>query len=151
MLEGAIKPSALSNSAQCSVLCRSWFVEALKRHISDCLVLEWLNLFFKAGFYCNMFLFFVFFFRFQKAFRTGTSTRLDDRVFAMCQLKYQPLAYLMLMIHPALYRVDDLSDEVRLFVSNLRLFSPVYQITGPPHQKLESTVHVGLHNSTWGQ
>lgn len=49
----------------------------------------------------------------QKAFRTGTSTRLDDRVFAMCQLKYQPLAYAMLMIHPALYRVDDLTDEVR--------------------------------------
>lgn len=49
----------------------------------------------------------------QKSFRTGTSTRLDDRVFAMCQLKYQPLAYAMLMIHPALYRVDDLTDEVR--------------------------------------
>lgn len=49
----------------------------------------------------------------QKAFRTGTSTRLDDRVFAMLQLKYQPLAYAMLMIHPALYRVDDLTDEVR--------------------------------------
>lgn len=49
----------------------------------------------------------------QKAFRTGTSTRLDDRVFAMCQLKYQPLAYTMLMIHPALYRIDDLTDEVR--------------------------------------
>lgn len=31
----------------------------------------------------------------------------------MCQLKYQPLVYSMLMIHPALYRVDDLSDEVR--------------------------------------
>lgn len=50
----------------------------------------------------------------QKAFRTGTSTRLDDRVFSMCQLKYQPLAYAMLMIHPALYRVDDLTDEVRM-------------------------------------
>ncbi|XP_031696187.1 protein transport protein Sec24A-like [Anarrhichthys ocellatus] len=49
----------------------------------------------------------------QKAFRTGTSTRLDDRLFAMCQLKYQPLVYSMLMIHPALYRVDDLTDEVR--------------------------------------
>lgn len=49
----------------------------------------------------------------QKAFRTGTSTRLDDRVYAMLQLKYQPLAYTMLMIHPALYRVDDLTDEVR--------------------------------------
>lgn len=31
----------------------------------------------------------------------------------MCQLKYQPLAYSMLMIHPSLYRVDDLTDEVR--------------------------------------
>lgn len=31
----------------------------------------------------------------------------------MCQLKYQPLAYSTLMIHPALYRVDDLTDEVR--------------------------------------
>lgn len=49
----------------------------------------------------------------QRAFRTGTSTRLDDRVFAMYQLKYQPLAYSVLMIHPALYRVDDLTDEVR--------------------------------------
>lgn len=49
----------------------------------------------------------------QKAFRTGTSTRLDDRVFSMSQLKYQPLVYSMLMIHPALYRVDDLTDEVR--------------------------------------
>lgn len=48
----------------------------------------------------------------QKAFRTGTSTRLDDRVFAMCQLKYQPLTYAMLMIHPAFYRVDDLTDKV---------------------------------------
>ncbi|MEQ2174212.1 Protein transport protein Sec24A [Goodea atripinnis] len=50
----------------------------------------------------------------QKAFRTGTSTRLDDRVFAMYQLKYQPLAFALLMIHPALYRVDDLNDEVRM-------------------------------------
>lgn len=49
----------------------------------------------------------------QKAFRTGTSTRLDDRVFSMSQLKYQPLVYSMLMIHPALYRVDNLTDEVR--------------------------------------
>uniref|UniRef100_A0A8C6L1P5 SEC24 homolog A, COPII coat complex component n=1 Tax=Nothobranchius furzeri TaxID=105023 RepID=A0A8C6L1P5_NOTFU len=51
----------------------------------------------------------------QKAFRTGTSTRLDERMFAMYQLKYQPLAFAMLMIHPALYRVDDLTDEVRIF------------------------------------
>uniref|UniRef100_A0A8C4X909 SEC24 homolog A, COPII coat complex component n=1 Tax=Erpetoichthys calabaricus TaxID=27687 RepID=A0A8C4X909_ERPCA len=54
----------------------------------------------------------------QKAFRTGTSTRLDDRVFAMCQLKYQPLVYFMLLIHPALYRVDNLTDEGSINVND---------------------------------
>lgn len=48
----------------------------------------------------------------QKAFRTGTSTRLDDRVYAMCQIKSQPLIHLMKMIHPNLYRIDKLTDEV---------------------------------------
>ncbi|TKC49177.1 hypothetical protein EI555_000559, partial [Monodon monoceros] len=48
----------------------------------------------------------------QKAFRTGTSTRLDDRVYAMCQIKCQPLVHLMKMIHPNLYRIDRLTDEV---------------------------------------
>lgn len=47
----------------------------------------------------------------QKAFRTGTSTRLDDRVFAMCQMKSQPLAYLMPMVHPNLYRIDSLTEK----------------------------------------
>ncbi|XP_034407021.1 protein transport protein Sec24A isoform X3 [Cyclopterus lumpus] len=60
----------------------------------------------------------------QKAFRTGTSTRLDDRLFAMCQLKYQPLVYAMLMIHPALYRVDDLSDEGALNISERTVPQP---------------------------
>lgn len=60
----------------------------------------------------------------QRAFRTGTSTRLDDRVFAMCQLKYQPLAYLMLMIHPALYRIDDLSDEGALNINDRTIPQP---------------------------
>ncbi|XP_036793624.1 protein transport protein Sec24A isoform X1 [Oncorhynchus mykiss] len=63
----------------------------------------------------------------QKAFRTGTSTRLDDRVYAMCQLKYQPLAYVMLMIHPALYRVDDLTDEGALNVSERTIPQPRVQ------------------------
>lgn len=48
----------------------------------------------------------------QKAFQTGTSTRLDERIFTMCQVKNQPLVYLMLMTHPSLYRVDNLTDEV---------------------------------------
>ncbi|XP_035522707.1 protein transport protein Sec24A [Morone saxatilis] len=60
----------------------------------------------------------------QKSFRTGTSTRLDDRVFAMCQLKYQPLAYAMLMIHPALYRIDDLTDEGALNISERTIPQP---------------------------
>lgn len=51
-------------------------------------------------------------FSLQKAFRTGTSTRLDDRVFAMCQMKSQPLVHLMKTIHPNLYRIDRLTDEV---------------------------------------
>ncbi|CAK6957313.1 protein transport protein Sec24A isoform X2 [Scomber scombrus] len=60
----------------------------------------------------------------QKAFRTGTSTRLDDRVFAMCQLKYQPLVYSMLMIHPALYRMDDLTDEGALNINDRTIPQP---------------------------
>ncbi|XP_041079880.1 protein transport protein Sec24A isoform X2 [Polyodon spathula] len=60
----------------------------------------------------------------QKAFRTGTSTRLDERVFAMCQLKYQPLAYLMLMIHPALYRVDNLTDEGAISIADRTVPQP---------------------------
>ncbi|XP_061441405.1 protein transport protein Sec24B isoform X2 [Rhineura floridana] len=47
----------------------------------------------------------------QKAFRTGTSTRLDDRVYAMCHIKSQPVVHLMKMIYPNLYRIDRLTDE----------------------------------------
>uniref|UniRef100_A0A665X3K9 SEC24 homolog A, COPII coat complex component n=1 Tax=Echeneis naucrates TaxID=173247 RepID=A0A665X3K9_ECHNA len=60
----------------------------------------------------------------QKAFRTGTSTRLDDRVFAMCQLKYQPLVHTMLMIHPSLYRIDDLTDEGALNINERTIPQP---------------------------
>ncbi|KAM9457408.1 protein transport protein Sec24B isoform 1-T1 [Clarias gariepinus] len=47
----------------------------------------------------------------QKALRTGTSTRLDERVFAMCEFKCQPLKQIMRMIHPDLYRIDNLSEQ----------------------------------------
>ncbi|XP_018110457.1 protein transport protein Sec24A isoform X2 [Xenopus laevis] len=47
----------------------------------------------------------------QKAFQTGTNASLDERIFAMCQIKNQPLLYLLLMIHSNLYRVDNLTDE----------------------------------------
>ncbi|KAG7283429.1 hypothetical protein CRUP_031482 [Coryphaenoides rupestris] len=60
----------------------------------------------------------------QKAFRTGTSTRLDDRVFSMCQLKFQPLVYAMLMVHPTLYRVDDLTDQGALNISERTIPQP---------------------------
>uniref|UniRef100_A0A6I8N7E9 SEC24 homolog B, COPII coat complex component n=1 Tax=Ornithorhynchus anatinus TaxID=9258 RepID=A0A6I8N7E9_ORNAN len=67
----------------------------------------------------------------QKAFRTGTSTRLDDRVFAMCQMKSQPLVHLMKMIHPNLYRVDRLTDESSIHVNDR-------VVPQPPLQKLSA-------------
>ncbi|KAM4707866.1 protein transport protein Sec24B isoform 2-T2 [Discoglossus pictus] len=63
----------------------------------------------------------------QKAFRTGTSTRLDDRVYAMCQMKYQPLVHLMKMIHPNLYRLDRLTDEGAILVNDLVVPQPRLQ------------------------
>ncbi|XP_001606431.1 protein transport protein Sec24A [Nasonia vitripennis] len=43
-----------------------------------------------------------------KALRFGLSTRLDDRVYAMCQLKTLPLVQLIQMIYPDMYAVHDL-------------------------------------------
>lgn len=43
----------------------------------------------------------------HKAFRTGTSTRLDDRIFAMCELKTLPLDQLMRNIYPDFYVLDE--------------------------------------------
>uniref|UniRef100_A0AAQ6AIZ5 SEC24 homolog B, COPII coat complex component n=1 Tax=Amphiprion ocellaris TaxID=80972 RepID=A0AAQ6AIZ5_AMPOC len=54
----------------------------------------------------------------QKALRTGTSTRLDERVFAMCEFKTQPLQQLMRMVHPDLYRLDNLSDQGALHLND---------------------------------
>uniref|UniRef100_H3C4F9 SEC24 homolog B, COPII coat complex component n=1 Tax=Tetraodon nigroviridis TaxID=99883 RepID=H3C4F9_TETNG len=54
----------------------------------------------------------------QKALRTGTSTRLDERVFAMCEFKTQPLQQLMRMIHPDLYRLDNMSDKGALHLDD---------------------------------
>ncbi|XP_039324337.1 protein transport protein Sec24B isoform X2 [Saimiri boliviensis] len=67
----------------------------------------------------------------QKAFRTGTSTRLDDRVHAMCQIKSQPLVHLMKMIHPNLYRIDRLTDEGAIHVNDR-------VVPQPPLQKLSA-------------
>ncbi|XP_073343492.1 protein transport protein Sec24B isoform X2 [Pagrus major] len=54
----------------------------------------------------------------QKALRTGTSTRLDERVFAMCDFKTQPLQQLMRMVHPDLYRLDNMSDQGALHLND---------------------------------
>ncbi|XP_035167318.1 protein transport protein Sec24B-like isoform X1 [Oxyura jamaicensis] len=67
----------------------------------------------------------------QKAFRTGTSTRLDDRLYAMCQIKSQPLVHLMKMIHPNLYRIDKLTDESTIHVNDR-------VVPQPPPQKLSA-------------
>uniref|UniRef100_A0A8D2MQU8 SEC24 homolog A, COPII coat complex component n=2 Tax=Zonotrichia TaxID=44387 RepID=A0A8D2MQU8_ZONAL len=60
----------------------------------------------------------------QKAFQTGTNTRLDERIFTMCQVKNQPLVYLMLMTHPSLYRVDTLTDEGALNINDRTIPQP---------------------------
>ncbi|XP_070692891.1 protein transport protein Sec24B isoform X2 [Pempheris klunzingeri] len=54
----------------------------------------------------------------QKALRTGTSTRLDERVFAMCEFKTQPLQQLMRLVHPDLYRLDNMSDQGALHLND---------------------------------
>ncbi|XP_067104024.1 protein transport protein Sec24B isoform X2 [Osmerus mordax] len=54
----------------------------------------------------------------QKALRTGTSTRLDERVFSMCEFKSQPLQNIMRMVHPDLYRLDTISDQGALHLND---------------------------------
>lgn len=51
-------------------------------------------------------------FVFQVAFRTGVSTKLDERVFAMDRMKTLPLPYLMKYIYPTLYPVHALDEKV---------------------------------------
>lgn len=45
------------------------------------------------------------------AFRTGQSTRLDDRLFAMCQMKILPLTNFIQAIYPDMYPVHYLDDK----------------------------------------
>lgn len=60
----------------------------------------------------------------QKALRTGTSTRLDERLFAMCEFKTQPLQQLMRMVHPDLYRLDNMSDQGALHLNDTVIPQP---------------------------
>lgn len=45
------------------------------------------------------------------AFRTGTSTRLDDRVKAMCDMKTKPLQQLIQAVYPDLFPVHNLEEQ----------------------------------------
>ncbi|XP_072291979.1 protein transport protein Sec24B [Eucyclogobius newberryi] len=54
----------------------------------------------------------------QKALRTGTSTRLDERVFAMCQFKTEPLPQLLRLLHPDFYRLDTILDQAALHLND---------------------------------
>ncbi|KAK9406555.1 protein transport protein Sec24A [Crotalus adamanteus] len=60
----------------------------------------------------------------QKAFQSKTNTRLDERIFTMCQVKRQPLVYLMLIMHPNLYRIDNLTDEGALNIGDRTIPQP---------------------------
>ncbi|XP_067876393.1 protein transport protein Sec24A-like [Heterodontus francisci] len=46
----------------------------------------------------------------QPAFQTDSAMSLDERVFTMCQLMVQPLAFVLRMVYPDLYRIDDYLD-----------------------------------------
>ncbi|NWR67484.1 SC24B protein, partial [Bucorvus abyssinicus] len=54
----------------------------------------------------------------QKAFRTGTSRCLDDRIHAVCQLESQPRVRLVTMTPPNFYRTDKLTDESTIHVTD---------------------------------
>ncbi|KAK3696689.1 hypothetical protein QZH41_013042 [Actinostola sp. cb2023] len=52
------------------------------------------------------------------AFRLGSTARLDERCFAMQQLKTMPIYLNMLTIYPSLYPLHDISDENGLHTKN---------------------------------
>lgn len=46
------------------------------------------------------------------AFRTNQATRLDERMFSMCQMKSLPLTSLIQYIYPDLYPIHALEEQV---------------------------------------
>ena len=52
------------------------------------------------------------------AFRLGSSSRLDERCFAMQQFKVMPLSLAMLSVYPKMYPIHDLSDEVSIAIAS---------------------------------
>jgi len=59
------------------------------------------------------------------AFRVGTSTKLDDRVFAQEQCKTLPLDYLLQQLHPDLYAVHSLDDKNAILREDRSVPQPV--------------------------
>ncbi|XP_068702636.1 protein transport protein Sec24A-like [Montipora foliosa] len=65
------------------------------------------------------------------AFRLGSSRRLDERCFAMQQLKVMPLNLAMLSIYPKMYPIHDLSDEGAVQTkSGLVAKPPIFHLSG---------------------
>jgi protein transport protein SEC24 len=64
------------------------------------------------------------------AFRTGTCTRLDDRLKAMIDMKTKPLSQLIQLIYPDLYPVHDLAEQPVV------LNAEEEPIPQPPHMQL---------------
>lgn len=54
----------------------------------------------------------------QIALRSGTSTKLDDRLYEMCELKSLPLRHLMTKLYPDLYAIHTLSDKGALNIDD---------------------------------
>lgn len=54
----------------------------------------------------------------QVAFRGGLSTKLDDRLYAMCQFKSLPLRHLTTMVYPDLYPVHVLTEKDALNIDD---------------------------------
>lgn len=65
----------------------------------------------------------------HNAFRTGTSTRLDDRVFAMCEMKSLPLDQLMRYIYADFYQIDCLFGINGSEICDSSVRPPRYQLS----------------------
>ncbi|KAB7494601.1 Protein transport protein Sec24B [Armadillidium nasatum] len=58
------------------------------------------------------------------ALRHGLSTKLDDRVFAMCELKSLPLCHLIQTIYPDLYPIHNLSEKGAINIEDMVVPQP---------------------------
>ncbi|XP_057707043.1 protein transport protein Sec24B [Corythoichthys intestinalis] len=111
--------SSLSDARDALINAAVDFVSAYKRSVSN---LQQSGLVVPAS--MRLFLLYILALLKQKAFCTGTDIRLDERVFAMCEFKTQPLQQLMRMAHPDLYRLDNMSDQGALHLNDTLVPQP---------------------------